>query len=50
MADALIMAKDAIECWLWEAENNGEVIPIASKQFETLDNEIFILINVNTGE
>ncbi|MCL2043089.1 MAG: type II toxin-antitoxin system HicB family antitoxin [Treponema sp.] len=30
MADALYMAQDAIEMWLWDAENNGEAIPQAS--------------------
>jgi len=30
MADALFMAKDAIEMWLWDAENKGEQIPPAS--------------------
>lgn len=30
MADALFMAQDAIEMWLWDAENNGETIPTAS--------------------
>jgi len=32
MADALFLAQDAIEMWLWDAENNGEAIPPASKQ------------------
>ena len=27
LADALSMARDAIEMWLWDAENNGERIP-----------------------
>ena len=30
MADALFMAQDAIEMWLWDAENKGEIIPPAS--------------------
>jgi len=34
MADALYMAQDAIEMWLWDAENNGEAIPPASSQAE----------------
>jgi predicted RNase H-like HicB family nuclease len=29
-ADALYMAQDAIEMWLWDAENNNETIPVAS--------------------
>ena len=32
MADAIYMAQDAIEMWLWDAENNGEAIPPASSQ------------------
>ena len=32
MADALYMVQDAIEMWLWDAENKGEVIPQASSQ------------------
>ena len=32
MADALFMAQDAIEMWLWDAENKGEAIPSASSQ------------------
>ncbi|MCL2180039.1 MAG: type II toxin-antitoxin system HicB family antitoxin [Treponema sp.] len=32
MADALFMAQDAIEMWLWDAEMQGEEIPPASSQ------------------
>jgi len=32
MADALFMAQDAIEMWLWDAESKGEAIPLASSQ------------------
>jgi predicted RNase H-like HicB family nuclease len=32
MADALFMAQDAIEMWLWDAENAGDAIPPASNQ------------------
>ena len=32
MADALFMAQDAIEMWLWDAENKKEPIPQASNQ------------------
>jgi predicted RNase H-like HicB family nuclease len=32
LADALYMAQDALEMWLWDAENNGEPIPPASSQ------------------
>jgi predicted RNase H-like HicB family nuclease len=30
LADAIYMAQDAIEMWLWDAENKGESIPKAS--------------------
>ena len=30
LPDALYMAQDAIEMWLWDAENNQEEIPLAS--------------------
>jgi len=32
LADALYMAQDAIEMWLWDAENNRQSIPAASSQ------------------
>lgn len=32
MADALFMTQDAIEMWLWDAENKAEPIPPASSQ------------------
>ncbi|MDR2068852.1 MAG: type II toxin-antitoxin system HicB family antitoxin [Spirochaetaceae bacterium] len=34
LAEALYMVQDAIEMWLWDAENKGEVIPPASSQRE----------------
>ena len=34
MANALFMAQDAIEMWLWDAENKGEAIPPASNHKE----------------
>ena len=34
MADAIYMAQDAIEMWLWDAENKGETIPSPSTQAE----------------
>jgi len=34
MADALFMAQDALEMWLWDAENKGEAIPPASGHLE----------------
>ena len=32
LADALYMVQDAIEMWLWDAENNRQSIPAASNQ------------------
>lgn len=32
LADAMYMAKDAIEMWLWDAENKNEDIPQASSK------------------
>jgi predicted RNase H-like HicB family nuclease len=34
LAEAIYMAQDAIEMWLWDAENNKEPIPPASTQAE----------------
>jgi predicted RNase H-like HicB family nuclease len=34
LAEAIYMAQDAIEMWLWDAENNSEPIPLASSQAE----------------
>lgn len=31
LADALLMAEDAVEMWLWDAENKSEVIPAATE-------------------
>jgi len=47
-ADALIMAKDAIEMWLWDAENNAEAIPPASETLNVTDGEILTLIAADT--
>jgi len=35
LPDALFMAKDAVEMWLWDAENNNEPIPPASSVADT---------------
>jgi len=55
IADALYMAQDAIEMWLWDAENNGEIIPQASSQKEiarkcTLKDQVVSLIVADTDE
>ena len=49
-AEALIMAKDAIEMWLWDAENNNEPIPPSSEHVPTKEGEIVTLIVANTDE
>ena len=49
-AKALIMARDAVEMWLWHAEDNHESIPVASDTLEIGENEIFTLIAADTDE
>lgn len=49
-AEALITAKDAIEMWLWDAENKGEPIPPTSENLETTEGEIVTLIVADTDE
>jgi predicted RNase H-like HicB family nuclease len=59
IADALYMAKDAIEMWLWDAENAGEPIPAASTQETITDRcarasgdarQFVSLVAADTGE
>lgn len=45
LADALEMAKDAIEMWLWDAENHAETIPPAST-LETITPPENALVNL----
>jgi len=49
-ADALFMAKDAIEAWLWYAENNNEAIPEASETLPLKSGETLTLIAADTNE
>jgi len=54
-ADALFMAQDAIEMWLWDAEENNEVIPKASTQADiakqTNDELVFVsMVAADTDE
>ena len=49
-ADALLMAKDAIEMWLWNAENENKEIPKASKGIQPKENEVVTLIVADTDE
>jgi len=49
-ADALLMAKDAVEMWLWDAENNAEPIPPASENLKVDSGQIVTLIVADTDE
>ncbi len=50
MADALLMAKDAAEMWLWDAENNAEPIPPTSQMLQSKPGETITLIAADTDE
>ncbi|MDR1703293.1 MAG: type II toxin-antitoxin system HicB family antitoxin [Clostridiales bacterium] len=49
-ADAILMAKDAVEMWLWDAENNGEQIPSASETLPSVTGQTITLIVADTDE
>jgi predicted RNase H-like HicB family nuclease len=49
-ADALFMAKDAVEMWLWHAENNDVPIPPASETPPLKPGETLTLIAADTEE
>jgi predicted RNase H-like HicB family nuclease len=49
-AEALLMARDAVEMWLWDAENNQEPIPPASDSLNIATGETFTLIAADTDE
>jgi predicted RNase H-like HicB family nuclease len=49
-ADAMFMAKDAIEMWLWDAERKQEPIPSPSESLETKKGETFTLVAADTDE
>jgi predicted RNase H-like HicB family nuclease len=49
-ADALLMAKDAVEMWLWDAENNAEPVPPASETLPREPGETITLIVADTDE
>ena len=44
------MAKDAMEMWLWDAENNSEPIPPASDALAVADGETLTLVAADTDE
>jgi predicted RNase H-like HicB family nuclease len=48
--EALFMAKDAVEMWLWDAENKNEPIPAASDSLPVKKGETFTLIAADTDE
>ena len=50
IADALLMAKDAIEMWLWSAEDRGIKIPTASEAPTHEPNETLTLVAADTDE
>jgi len=49
-ANALFMAKDAVEMWLWYAEDNAETIPEASETLSLKHGETLTLIAADTDE
>jgi len=49
-AEAILMAKDAIEMWLWDAENKSETIPSASGTLPVEDGQVLTLIAADTDE
>jgi predicted RNase H-like HicB family nuclease len=49
-AEALLSAKDAVEMWLWDAENNNEPIPPASDTLILENGETLTLIAADTDE
>ncbi|MCL2548574.1 MAG: type II toxin-antitoxin system HicB family antitoxin [Symbiobacteriaceae bacterium] len=50
LADALIMAKDAVEMWLWSAEDEGIPIPPASDNLSPGLGETCTLVVADTTE
>jgi predicted RNase H-like HicB family nuclease len=49
-ADALLMARDAVEMWLWHAENTAAPIPSASETLPLEEGETLTLIAADTEE
>ena len=50
IADALLMAKDAVEMWLWHAENSAETIPAASENLPVEPGQTLTLVAADTDE
>jgi predicted RNase H-like HicB family nuclease len=49
-AEAILMAKDAVEMWLWDAEDKAELIPPASETLEAAVGETVTLVVADTDE
>ena len=49
-ADALLAVKDAVEMWLWSAENEGMKIPEPSNELEVTEGQIMTLVAADTDE
>ncbi|MDR1043700.1 MAG: type II toxin-antitoxin system HicB family antitoxin [Candidatus Adiutrix sp.] len=49
-AEALLMARDAVEMWLWDAENRPEAIPPASAALKIKAGETLTLVAADTDE
>ena len=47
---ALLAAKDAMEIWLWSAENEKEVIPLPSDKLEVPDGGTITLTLADTDD
>lgn len=50
MSDALAMAEDALNLWLWEAEESGDAIPEPTplKEIKTDNNSVASLVRADT--
>ena len=49
-ADALLAAKDAVEMWLWSAENEEMKIPEPSSALEVTEGQLMTLVAADTDE
>ena len=50
IAEALLMAQDAVGAWLWTAESRQVHIPLASESLATKNGESTTLVAVDTDE
>jgi predicted RNase H-like HicB family nuclease len=49
-AEAMLIAKDAAELWLWNSENKRKPIPEASESLDIIEGEMITLIAADTNE